>query len=419
MKSLVREFNEFLGESAILVVEPAANYRASIKQFLTNLKARNIKMCSSSAEAKREMLTTKVGLFIVEWKLAEQNGIQFCRELRQERHILGVPFLLLSVENLRSDVILASEVGITGYLLKPFSYEDFCDQIAHIVKTKHHKTSADELLEKGDELLVAGKFVEAENYFKSAIEENPSSARALCGLAKVAKATDRDRDALKLLQKAVEINPDYIEAYREFVRIYQDTGDLEGLIKAAAVMHSMSPDNPKYTLILAAAYLGLNQLDSSEQFFSITVRLSPQLAEAYRGLGNVYIAKQDYERAMKNYQKALDLDKDDISTLNSLGLTYVRQGMIKEGVKRYLMALKLDPHNAKVLFNMGQAYEKMGNFTKAKLFYGRSLTSDPEFEKAKRCLERATIAAQNGDAKSEQPPNEEDTPEFDIEKIAV
>lgn len=123
------QIRDILRDNWVLVVEPAINYRSSIKSFLSNLKVRKVKFVRSVEEAHRELLTTKIGLFIVEWALQDINGIQFCRQMKQERAATDIPFLLITVENMRSDVILASEVGTDGYLLKPFSFEDFADAL--------------------------------------------------------------------------------------------------------------------------------------------------------------------------------------------------------------------------------------------------------------------------------------------------
>jgi tetratricopeptide (TPR) repeat protein len=379
----------FLGNRTVLVVEPSSNYRTSIKQFLANLKVKNVKLVSSVAEARREMLTTKVGLFIVEWGLDETNGLRFCRSLRKEAAHKDVPFLLLSVENLRKDVILASEVRIDGYLLKPFSYEDFCDKIFGLLKAITQPTVLNNLLDLAEERLARGEIADAAKLFEESLGVRETSARALCGMARGARARDQAEEAMRLLREATRWNPEYVEAYRVMLEIAEEQDDRAGMVQTASILHALSPENPRYTLILARTYLEMEQLEGSERFFKKTIALSPRMAEAYKGLGSVNMAQEEYEKAMRNFKKALDLDADDISTLNSLGLAYVRLGQYKEGIDRYMVALKLDPHDARVLFNIGHAYEKRGDFERAQWYYAQALIHKPGFDKAARGVERA------------------------------
>lgn len=213
------------------------------------------------------------------------------------------------------------------------------------------------------------------------------SARAICGMAKVSLKLNETAKAIDLYEKAVQANPDYTEAYRELVEIFQELGPEDKLLKYAFRINELSPDNPKYTLILAKAYLESSQFGESEQFFKRTIRLSPKLAEAYKGLGKLNMMQDDYQSAMKNFHKALDLDRGDVSILNSLGMAYVRLDRYREGIEKYLAALKFSPHDSRILFNLGYAKEKIGDEEQARFYYQQALDHKPDFEKALRRLE--------------------------------
>src|SRR5690606_19709632 len=147
------------------------------KQFLVNLKVKNVRIVSTAAEARTEMLGHDFGLFICEWKLADLNGLQFCRELRADEKFRQVPFLLTSVENLRRDVILATEVGVDSYLLKPFSYEEFRDQVIAVCRARQADDKLTLLLAGADKFLAEGKLTAAEELYQNALMEFPHSAR--------------------------------------------------------------------------------------------------------------------------------------------------------------------------------------------------------------------------------------------------
>ncbi len=387
-KDLKKIVAEYLADRTVMVVEPSNNYRASIKQFLTNLKVKRMKLVATVGDARREMLTSKVGLFIVEWGLDEINGLQFCRALRKEPGFKDTPFLLLSTENLKQDVILATEVRIDGYLLKPFSYEDFCTQIQTIMRGAATPSRAANLFDLAEDALRRGNLESAEQMLAEVQLEKGKSARGCAIQARIAHKRGDPKGAMALLTEATLLNPDYIEAYRIMLEVAEERNDRAAIIQAASVLNSMSPDNPRYTLILARAYLELSHFEGSEKFFKKTLSLSPKLAEAYKGLGNVHLAQDEYEKAAKNFKKALDLDAGDIGTLNSLGTTYIRMGQYKEGIDKYLIALKMDPHDFRVLFNLGQAYERRGDLEKAKWYYAQTLIHKSGFDKAARGLER-------------------------------
>lgn len=379
---------------SVLVVEPSENFRTSIRRFLHNLDVKNVKTIATIREAKQIIKeidqSNPVGLVIAEWvgKSSADNGLQFCRELRRDDQYRDLPVLLLSSENQRSDVSLACEVGVDRYLLKPFKYEDFVNQMYIIAKQVVDPSPLKSLLDRGAAAVLDRKYKKAEVYFKDAIELEPKSARAICGMARVNIGQKKFREALEYLKQANKINCEYIEAYRLAYHVHETTGNKKGQFESMLQLYYLSPDNPKYNLVLARMYIEQDDLVRAERHFRKCLQLSPKMASAYRGLGDVAMLQEKFPKAERSYKKSLDIDGDDISTLNSLGLTYVKMGQIEQGINMYLLALKLEPKNVKILFNLGYAEEKRKSFLMAGKYYKQALGIDAGYTKAKKGLER-------------------------------
>lgn len=401
--SIGSELTDFLGKGVILVIEPVSNYRISIKNFLSNLKIKNYRIVGSVAEARREMLTVKVRIFVCEWQLPEKNGLIFCRELRREKANRDSPFLLLSTESLRKDVILASEGGVDAYLLKPFSFEDFSTQLSSLIAAAKNPSPFLSMIERAEEHIEQNETWVAEALLKEALQLKPNSARAMAGIGRIHLANGDQMQALVAFRSAVEVNPEYIDGHKYLLKIAEQTRDLQGMLRTARTLHSLSPENPRYPLMMARALMELGNLNASEEMFRVCVRLSPTLADAFRGLGVVHMHRKEFEKAVKSFEKALDLEKGDIPTLNSLGMSYVKQGLFEDGIQRYKMALKINPNDARVLFNLGLAWTEFGQVQNARDAFQRAIAADPKLEKAKRQLfklnKNRTINTTDGDAK--------------------
>lgn len=379
---------KMLGDGLVVVIEPAPNLRATLKQFLANLHVKNVRFALSTEEARRILLQRKVALFVVEWLMDGQNGLQFKRDLAQSPRTKDIPFLLIAGENLDADIILAAETGVDGYLLKPFSYEDFCAKLVDVLNAKTNTDPVNALVDAAEKHISSGDFAAAERLLAEVLALKPNSARALCDLGKVHLYKGQTEEAVVLLQRAIAENAYFLDSYRTLLQLYEDQKDLKNQLRVGHMLHDLSPENPKYTMILARAYLEDGNLEASEKYFRLTTRVSPQLASAYKGLGDLFLLKEDYTNSRKFYQKALDLDDGDISILNGLGAACVRQGLFGDGIKYYLVALTMDPANNKIKFNIGHAYEKLQDFNRAAHYFQRILKDDPTYEKAKAALER-------------------------------
>lgn len=382
-----------IGDRCVLIIEPNVNYRNSIKGFLTNLKITDYRFVSSVRDAQIALLTANVGLFICEWQLDGRNGVQFCREIKKKPAYQKTPFLLLSVESLRKDVILASEVGVDGYLLKPFSFEEFQETLRIVMKSVISPNQLNAMLSDGLRKTRDGDLDEAEAIFQDVLIQNPMSARALSGLGQIALQRNNIERAISLYKSAIEVNPEYVEGLRQLLELCVKHQPVDNWLPLACRAHEMSPENPKYTIILAQAMLHLKKFEQSEQFFKKTIRLSPKLAEAYKGLGRLHLIQDDYDSAMKNFKRAIDLDDSDVSLLNSLGLTYIKMGRVVEGIEKYQSALELQPKDHRILFNLGYANEKNGDLSQARFYYNEALVQNPDYTKAKRRLEMLANAS--------------------------
>ena len=74
------------------------------------------------------------------------------------------------------------------------------------------QTSADELIKRGKELLAQKQYYEASKIFDAAVKADPASAEAYCFRGKLQLDREKGNDDLS---KAIELKPDYAEAYYE------------------------------------------------------------------------------------------------------------------------------------------------------------------------------------------------------------
>lgn len=382
--ALWHELQDFLGDRYVMVIEPRMHCRATIQNFLGQLKCKHAIFAANADEARQIARTRKIGIFISEWQLDGKNGLELCRELRRDTRYRNTPFLLTTLENFKSDIVLASEGGISGYLLKPFSFQDFCDQMRIICSQGKNPDQLQSLLDRAESYFERKEFWIAEAMFREALTIKPQSARAICGLGKIELVNNNQEQALMCFKQAVANNPDYIDGYRQLLKLSQEKNDHFGIIEGAKILHRLSPENPRYPLMIAASHMELGKYVAAEEFFKLTLKLSPTLAAAYRGLGNLYLKTKEFQKAAVNLEKALDLEQSDVATLNSLGLAYVRQNLIDQGIQRYKLALSVNPNDPRVFFNLGLAFELKGESGKAYEAFHQAYQLDPCFEKAFR-----------------------------------
>jgi tetratricopeptide (TPR) repeat protein len=340
---------------------------------------------ASVEEARREMITVKVGLFLVERNLTGKSGLQFCRELRRATAHETTPFLLLGTESFRHDIILASEGGVDSYLLKPFSFEDFLGQIDLIITSSQNPSSLKRILERADTHLRNGETWIAESLFMEAQNIKPNSARAMCGLGLVAMQGRDFKAAKEKLRLAISFNPDYLETYQHLLKLAKESDDQSCLLDTAKLLHEMSPENPRYPLIMAELMLQLDDIEAAQTFQKLAEKKSTLLRS---NKTDIHPAKDQ-----KSFVSALDLESDDAGLLHSLGLGYFKKNMLDQAIKSFQFALRLNPTDTEVLYNLAMAYELSGDATSATHSLRLAMAANPLFGKAKIKLQELGASA--------------------------
>ena len=79
-----------------------------------------------------------------------------------------------------------------------------------------------------------------------------------------------------------------------------------------------------------------------------------------------WIAKGEYDQAIKDYSEAIKLKPDDAFAWYERGKAYAYKGDYDQAIKDYSKAIELKPDQAGAWNNRGMTHEKLGNEAKAK-----------------------------------------------------
>ena len=77
-----------------------------------------VTVCRSLSEGRRALESGAFDLLILDINLPDGNGLDFLRALRREH---AVPVILLTANDLETDIVAGLELGADDYITKPFS----------------------------------------------------------------------------------------------------------------------------------------------------------------------------------------------------------------------------------------------------------------------------------------------------------
>lgn len=102
----------------------------------------------------------------------------------------------------------------------------------------------------------------------------------------------------------------------------------------------------------------------------------------YFFLGNLELQKSNDSKAIKYFNKSIQISANNPFSYNSIGLIYQRNNKTEKAIEYFEKAIKCDGNLYFILYNLGRAFEKIGNIEKSKEYYEKVLKINKESQDA-------------------------------------
>lgn len=103
----------------VLVVDEDPDVQTVVRAVL-EAKGFSAESATNAEEAFDRLRCACVKLIIVDWDLPGMSGLEFCRRLRQDAKLRGLPVLVLTAHASQSAILEAFEAGADDFVSKPF-----------------------------------------------------------------------------------------------------------------------------------------------------------------------------------------------------------------------------------------------------------------------------------------------------------
>ena len=118
----------------ILVVDDFATMRKVVRNMLRQLGCENVNEAENGEEGFRMAQSDEYGLIVSDWNMPVMTGLEFLKACRQEEKTKTTPFLMVTAEALKENIIQAIQAGASNYIVKPFTPQVFEEKLKAIFK---------------------------------------------------------------------------------------------------------------------------------------------------------------------------------------------------------------------------------------------------------------------------------------------
>lgn len=230
--------------------------------------------------------------------------------------------------------------------------------------------------------------------YSKVIELTPSSSVAYNNRAHAYRPLGQYDKAIADCNKAIELDNTYLLPYFNRARAYEGKGDFDKAIKDYKIVIEHDPMGesaktaqsqievlPGIIIAQGDIFSGKENYDKAIELYTKAIELSPENAEAFFSRGDSYAALDDNDKAIADYSKVITIEPKNARVSYRRALLYFKQEKFDRAIRDFSEVIKLDKKYIVAYYRRGRSYEEKGEMDKALGDYRKAIETYARAEK--------------------------------------
>ncbi len=192
---------------------------------------------------------------------------------------------------------------------------------------------------------------------------------------------NRSKDAIRVVNSAVYRFPDNTKCLLKQAEIYHILKQYQQSTAALNALLLRDPENAKAFFLFGQNFKELKDTARAIKSFQKAVDLDPDILDGWINLGNLW-SKKGPNISEKYFKTAIAIDSSNVYALNSYALFLGNHDRFQESIDMYKKIALLDPQFSDAFFNAGIMYLTIDSIKKAHLQFDLAVKTNPTFAKA-------------------------------------
>ena len=199
----------------------------------------------------------------------------------------------------------------------------------------------------------------------------------------------------KAAERTVELDPTHPDARTSLIHFYTQAPSIAGGSKEKAKEQAnilLSHHPKRGRMMLAMVYSSEEEYEKADAEYTTLINEFADDADIHYSAGMHFQRRENYEEALRIFQKATDIDPDQLNALYQIGRTVVfaddQHELGIEALQEYVgkELPKNVPSHASAWWRMGMIYELANRPEEARSAFESALNLDPDHKEAKQAL---------------------------------
>jgi hypothetical protein len=140
------------------------------------------------------------------------------------------------------------------------------------------------------------------------------------------EVVDMRNEAIAHYKRAVEIYPDFFNAWYDLGRAYMIFNDLNNAYPCFLKVHEMDSTLSNATLNIAMIAEERNDIQTAIKYYERTIRINPYIKEGYANLSYLYFKANQLQASIEVNQKAIQYNNTWVEPYENIAKVYIAMG---------------------------------------------------------------------------------------------
>jgi protein O-GlcNAc transferase len=279
--------------------------------------------------------------------------------------------------------------------------------------------------EQGDEHLKAGRYADAERFYRQVTESDADYPASLVNLGFVLREQGRILEAREVLeravriavedadshyllgsilettgprdkeishlQKAIDLRLDFELARCQLINAFIKSGRLAEAAKLCEESVAILPGSAELQFCRSNLYLRSDEKTLAIESCKQALALDPAMLAAQQSLSRLLLDLEQFEQAEASYRREIELTPQHFGPRHQLGVVLGRMKRHAEAIEQFKLAISLNPGSGATYFSLGETYtefdsESGDSLALAQANYEKAVEVEPDVSGFHRSL---------------------------------
>jgi len=216
----------------------------------------------------------------------------------------------------------------------------------------------DALAKIGERYIREKKYSQAIKLYERAVKKSPKNPWLLANYAFALGEMRKYREAASFYERALRQGARDPQIHYNLAYTYEKLGESR---KAASAYEKYATARPSMDVLfkLADHYIKTNNYNGAIKCYERMIKLQPRKASLYAGLGYVHGLKGNIDKEIDYYKTSIRYDKENEDVHLKLGAAYEKKNLWNEALAEYSKAYQLNPESGRAARKIPQLKIKM------------------------------------------------------------